>query len=81
MAWVLVWSDPWELAVTPEWKLNLAQVLWLEECGWHLGDDGLWRHPHARHRGVPQSRAVILEVRDLTARDARVLRDGSTYRD
>jgi hypothetical protein len=57
--------------MTAEWTISLAQMVWLEECGWRLGDDGLWRHPtHAKRNGLSQSRAVILEVRDLTTRES-----------
>ena len=51
----------------------LAEVLWLESCGWRLAVDGSWSHPRrapaatftqsqafaveARRRGVPDERA------------------------
>jgi hypothetical protein len=41
-----------------------AQVVWLEERGWKLGDDGLWRHAtKAADIGLTHSRAFTVEAR------------------
>jgi hypothetical protein len=38
-----------------------AQVVWLEACGWSIGDDGFWRHPLKAPQGVTHSRAFAVQ--------------------
>ncbi len=42
----------------------LAQVIWLESCGWTAGEDGLWRHPaKAPQEGLTHTAAFVVERR------------------
>lgn len=38
-----------------------AQVVWLEACGWSIGEDGFWRHPLKAPQAVTHSRAFAVQ--------------------
>lgn len=71
-------------AVTQIQKLNAlalrevcAQVAWLEEGGWHAGEDDLWRHARkAADIGLTHSQAFTVEARTITP--SHVLDPGPT---
>ncbi|MEY2518027.1 MAG: hypothetical protein QOJ89_5391 [bacterium] len=52
---------------------TLAEVIWLESCGWKLATDGMWSHA-CKAGGAPlmHSQAFALEARRRPGHDEEV---------